>query len=603
MSANKRTLAGTQKKAVILIAALIVVLALALAFVNYLTGIDTFEDIDGTKYRIKRSGEVYALFDSDGYMLDTTVENKITYYVTELGTLVSVGSDGSASVYAVVDTDDGEDLSSFNNLMIYKKIDNAKVQTIKITNRAEGIEGTYIFTRDKSGEMRLKGHENTAFDAEAYAYLASICGNTTTMRKISDEAIAKYGFEEYGLDMPQSTMTITDTAGTTHTLEIGKQIVSGNGYYVRLVGRDAVYIMNSYVGRYILQPVEFYVSPILHYGLNEQNYMFVYNLKMTDFDYAEDGTATANLITALSYWDYAERENTEFQTQAYYMTDESLDSYSPSSDAVYEVMGGFLEIDNIEVKKLGADSKARADFGLDKPAKALYYESERTDEGKTYYLKNYLYFSELTENGTYYAVSDVYLSDQKDGNYRKLDSFDYIVEIDRSWLDWLEWDMLDWVERDYFQINIGIIDHMEFKLPDGSQYRFELEQIDENTVKAYAIKNGARTPIDTRNFQTLYLNMLGGKLFGSAKITAERAEEITTATDRHRLTWSFKTTTGLERTHSYYLLEGNKDYITINGDGGFYVLSSVIKKLSEDVVSVYNGSKITADSPYTNIDK
>ena len=144
---------------------------------------------------------------------------------------------------------------------------------------------------------------------------------------------------------------------------------------------------------------------------------------------------------------------------------------------------------------------------------------------------------------------------------------------------------------------------MEFKLPDGSQYRFELEQIDENTVKAYAIKNGARTPIDTRNFQTLYLNMLGGKLFGSAKITAERAEEITTATDRHRLTWSFKTTTGLERTHSYYLLEGNKDYITINGDGGFYVLSSVIKKLSEDVVSVYNGSKITADSPYTNIDK
>lgn len=603
MSANKRTLAGTQKKAVILIAALIVILALVLVFVNYLTDIDTFEDIDGTKYRIKRSGDVYALFDSDGYMLDTTVENKITYYVTKLGTLVSVGSNGSTSIYAVVDTDDGEDLSSFNNLMIYKKIDNANIQTIKITNRAEGIEGSYIFNRDKNGDMRLKGHESIAFDAEAYAYLASICGNTTTMRKISNEALAKYGFEEYGLDAPQSTMTIIDTSGTTHTLEIGKQIVSGNGYYVRLVGRDAVYIMNAYVGKYILQPVEFYVSPILHYGLSEQNYMFVYNLKMTDFDYAEDGTTTANLITALSYWDYAERENTEFQTQAYYMTDESLDSYSPSSDAVYEAMGSFLQMEYIGVKKLGADIKTRTEFGLDKPAKALYYESERTDSGKTYYLKSYLYFSELTESGTYYVVSDVYLSDQKDGNYHKLDNFDYIVEIDRSWLDWLEWDTLDWIERDYFQINIGIIDYMEFKLPDGSQYRFELVQIDENAVKAYAIKNGTRTPIDTRNFQTLYLNMLGGKLFGSAKITVQRAEEITTAPDRHRLTWSFKTTTGLERTHSYYLLEGNKDYITINGDGGFYVLSSVIKKLSEDVVSVYNGIKIAADSPYTNIDK
>lgn len=603
MSANKRTLAGTQKKAVILIAALIVILALVLIFVNYLTGIDTFEDIDGTKYRIKRSGDVYALFDSNGYMLDTTIENKTTYYITELGTLVSVGNDGAASIYAVVDTDDGEELSSYNNLMIYKKIDSANIQTIKITNRAEGIEGTYIFNRDKSGAMRLKGYENTAFDAEAYAYLASICGNTTTMRKISNEALAKYGFEEYGLDSPQSTMTITDTSGTSHILEIGKQIVSGNGYYVRLVGRDAVYIMNSYIGKYILQPVEFYVSPILHYGLTEQNYMFVYNLKMIDFDYDDDGTPTANLITALSYWDYAERENTEFQTQAYYMTDESLDSYSPSSDAVYEVMGSFLEMDYIGVKKLGADSKARAEYGLDKPAKALYYESERTDEGKTYYLKNYLYFSDLTENGTYYVVSDVYLSDQKDGNYQKLDSFDYIVEIDRSWLDWLEWDTLDWIERDYFQINIGIIDYMEFTLPDGTLYRFELDQIDENTVKAYAIKNGNRTPIDTRNFQTLYLNMLGGKLFGSTKITAERTEEIMASPNRHRLTWSFKTTTGLERTHSYYLLEGNKDYITINGDGGFYVLSSVVKKLAEDAVSVYNRLKITADSPYTNIDK
>lgn len=603
MSVKTKTLAGTQKKAVILIAALIVLLALLLVFVNYLTGIDTFSDLDGTKYRIKRSGDVYALFDSNGYMLDTTVENEKLYYVTELGTLVSVSDKGEASIFAVVDTNDGEDLSAFNNLMIYKKIDNNQVQSIKITNRAEDNAGTYTFERDKSGEMRIKGHENTAFDAEAYAYLASVCGNTTTMRKISAEALEKYGYDEYGLDAPQSTMTITTTAGVSHTLDIGKEIVSGNGYYVRLAGRDAVYIMNSYVGKYILKPVEFYVSPILNYALTEKNYMFVYNLKVTEFDYAEDGTPTANLVTALSYWDYAERENTEFQTQAYYMTDESLDSYAPSSDAVYEVMGGFLEMEYVGVKKLGADSKARAAYGLDKPAKALYYECERTDQNKTYYLKHYLYFSDLTENGTYYVLSDVYLSDKKDGNYGKLDSFDYIVEIDRTQLDWLLWDTLDWIERDYFQINIGIIESMSFILPDGAEYRFEIDQIDENNVKAYAIKNGSRTQIDTRNFQTLYLNMLGGKLFGSANVTPKRAGEITSDPNRFRLIWSFKTSTGLERTHSYYLLEGNKDYITINGDGGFYVLSSVIKKLAEDAVSVYNGIKITADSPYTNIDK
>jgi hypothetical protein len=285
------------------------------------------------------------------------------------------------------------------------------------------------------------------------------------------------------------------------------------------------------------------------------------------------------------------------------MTDESLDSFAPSSDAVYNVMSNFLEMDYVGVKKLGADAKARAEYGLDKPKKALYYECERTDSGKTYYLKTYIYFSAMTENGTHYAVADVYISDKKDGNYGKLDSFDYIVEIDREWLDWLNWDTLDWIERDYFQINIGIVEHMDFTLPDGSEYRFEIQLIDENTVKAYAIKNGSRVPIDTKNFQTLYLNMLGCRLFGSANISEDRASEIISAPERHRLTWSFKTTTGLERTHSYYFLEGNKDYITINGDGGFFVLSSVIKKTAEDVVSVYNGIKITADTPYTNIDK
>ena len=154
-----------------------------------------------------------------------------------------------------------------------------------------------------------------------------------------------------------------------------------------------------------------------------------------------------------------------------------------------------------------------------------------------------------------------------------------------------------------FQINIGIIDYMEFDLPSGQSVRFELQQIDKDTVKAYAVKDGKRVPIDTNNFKTLYLNMLGGKLFGSANVTEAQEKELVANPDRYRLTWRFKTTTGLEREHSYYFLETNKDYITINGDGGFYVISSTIQKVAEDALKVYNGQKITADSPYTTIDQ
>lgn len=604
MSAKKKTLAKAQKSAVIFVGALIVILAVLLGFVRYWwTTLDVFTDTDGTTYNVRRNGDSYALYDAKGNMLETTVEDDKLCYVTAIGTIVSMSDNGTASIYAVVDTEGGEDVSSYNNLMIYKKIESNKVKSIKIVNHGEDLSRSYTFERDNNGKMKIKGHENVAYDSEAYAFLASICGTTTTMHKVSAEALEKYGYEEYGLDTPQATMTITTTAGTSQTLDIGKEIVSGNGYYVRLKGRDAVYIMNSYVGKYILQPIETYVTPSLNYGLHEQNYMFVYNLKMSQFSYSEDGTPSAKLLTALSYWDYAERENTEFQTQAYYMTDESLDSYSPSSDAVYKSMGGFLELQYLGVKKLGATAEVRKQYGLDKPAYSLYYECDRTDEGTKYYFKHYLYFSELTENGTYYALADIYISDTKDGTYKKLDSHDFVVEIDRSQLSFLNWETLDWIERDYFQINIGIVDYMEFELPSGQILRFEIEQLDKDNVKAYAIKDGKRVPIDTNNFKTLYLNMLGGKLFGSANITSQKAAEITSAPDRHRLTWRFKTTTGLERTHSYYFLETNKDYITINGDGGFYVISSTVQKYAEDALNVYNGEKITADSPYTTIDQ
>ena len=603
MSTRKKTLAGSHKTAIIFIGVLIVILAVLLGFVRYWwTTIDTYTDTDGTVYNVRRNGDAYALYDEKGNILSSTVEDDKLCYVTEIGTIVMIGNDGNPTVYAVVDTGEGEDVSSFNNLMIYKKIENADVKSIKIVNYEDGVGKGYIFERGSDGKMKLKGHENTAYDEEAYAYLASVCGSTTTMHKVSAESLEKFGYEEYGLNNPVASMTITSKSGVSHTLEIGKQIVSGNGYYVRLKGRDAVYIMNSYVGKYILQPVETYVTPSLHYALNEQNYMFVYNLKVSKFSYAEDGTPTAKLLTALSYWDYAERENTEFQTQAYYMTDTSLDGYSPSSDAVYQAMGGFLETEYLGVKKLGADPDSRAKYGLDKPEYSFYYECDRTDNGTKYYIKHYLYFSHITEVGTRYALADIYISDTKDGDYRKLDTHDFIVELDRSQLNFLEWEALDWIERDYFQINIGIIDYMEFEYPDGQVIRFAMEQIDENTVKAYAVKEGKLVPIDTNNFKTLYLNMLGGRLFGSAELTEARESELISAPERYRLTWRFKTTTGLERTHSYYFLETNKDYITINGDGGFYVISSNIQKVAEDALKVYNGLKITADSPYTTID-
>ena len=604
ISSKKRTLASNQKLAALLIALAIVLLVITLFIVNYIVSIDTFTDLDGTEYTVKRQDGVYALFDSDGYQLGTITENNSTYYLTDLGTMVSVSSAGDTEIYAVVDSDDGEGVSDYNLLMIYPRIQVSDIKTIRVSNEY----GSFTFDRDKNGTVGIKNYEDTAYDQELFAYLRAVCGNTTVMQKISKQALDQYGFEEYGLDNPRATISVTTNSGKNYVLHVGKEIVSGNGYYVRLVGRDTVYIFNTYIGKTALVPIETYVSPVLAYPVTSTNYMFVHNFIVNQHTYSEDGTPILTPDIALTYWELSERENTEFQTQAYQMTDPALMAYTPSSDAVYTVMNPFITMDSVTVKKLGVTDEALKEYGLDKPVKSLYYEFETTDaNGKPYYLKNCIYVSALTENGTYYATADVYGSSDKT-NYKKLSAYDQIVEADRSVFPFMEWTTVDWVLKDYFQIDIVVCDELDFVTPDY-HVTFDIVPYDNtgdgeaDDVEAYLVQDGDDKKLAINNFKTLYLNLLGGKLFGTADISDEEMESIIADESRHLLTLTVRTITGTERTYSYYWLAESKTLLTVNGTGEFYVLTSAVEKIIEDAINVANGIKITAVSPYTNIDK
>ncbi|MBO5305260.1 MAG: DUF4340 domain-containing protein [Clostridia bacterium] len=423
MSANK-TLAGRQKKTAILIACAIVLLAVMLAVVNYLVSIYEFEDTDGTKYTVKKADGEYALFDKQGYMMDTTLEDGKEYFLTELGTMVSVSESGKATVYAVVDTGEGESLSDYNRLMIFPKVDSSAIRSLRVTNK----HGSYTFER-KSGSMVIKGFDTVVYDQNSYAYLAALCGSMVVMNdgRYTSEVIEQYGLDEYGLDEPQASFTITSDAGKVYTVHIGDAIVSGNGFYVMLEGRETVYIVNGYYTM-LLEPVESYITPVLFYGANENNYPEVENFYVYEYSYDEAGNPSADMVTALTYWPYEERENTEYQTQSYKMIDEALAAYIPESSAVTSTLQLLASLENASVVKLGVTSKALSDYGLDQPKTLLSFDFKTAVSGKTYYMKNRFWFSEMTERGTYYAFADCEISE--DGKtYLPMMSLDYILEI------------------------------------------------------------------------------------------------------------------------------------------------------------------------------
>lgn len=585
----KKTLAKRQKTALIIAAIAIVVLAISLAVVNYLVSMYDFEDTDGTVYTVKPSGSSYALFDENGYMLDTTIEDGKEYFVTDAGTMVSVSASGKTSVYAVVDTEDGEAVSEYNRLMVFPKVETANIKSLRVKNE----HGSYTFEKNGSGKIVLRGYEQVSYNQETYAYLSGFCSSLMVMEngRFGKKIIDKYGLAEYGLDEPQASFTLKTTSGKTYTVLVGDAIVSGNGYYVMLEGREVVYIINSYYGM-LLDPVESYVSPLLTYGMTTTNYPEVSNFRVVEYTYGEDGTPSASLVTALTYWPYEERENTEYQTQSYKMVDEELLAYVPESSSVTSTMESLISLENATVAKLGVTDAVLAEYGLDKPEKLLSYDFKVVDKSGTVYFKYRYWFSGMTERGTHYVFAE--LESSTDGEkYTPMNTFDYILEVGRSHLNFLGWDKIDWVEAYYFHINIMLMESMEINSPLGNiTFRFDIGAND--VEKITATMNGETRNIDIKAFKVLYRNMLFGVLFDETGLSDAEMDALKADESKLQLSFRVKTkktdkTTGVDNTYSFYNMGESRSYLTINGGGEFYVLTNSVTKTANDALALWNG--------------
>lgn len=590
MSHAKRSLAQRQKKTVIFALAAILLLVVAFFAVRYLVSIYDFTDTDGTPYFIKPEGGSYALFDENGYMLDTTLEDGKEYFVTDIGTMVALSADGKATVYAAVDTDEGEDISEYDRLLIFPKVESAKQQSLRIENS----HGSFTFRRGSDGKTELRGYESITYNSETYAYLAALCGSLVAMDKYGSEVIDEYGLGEYGLDQPQAKYTVTGNGGKSYTILVGDAIVSGNGYYVMLEGRQTVYIVNAYYAM-LLDPIESYIEPLMAYGLTTTNYPEVQNFRYVRYEYDEAGVPTAEPVAALTYWDYAERENTEYQTQSYKMLDADMGEYTPNSNAVTTTMNNIAAMEHASVVKLGASDKVRAEYGLDKPESLITYDFVLTDAStkqKTY-LRYYYWFTGMTERGTYYAVADMQMSEDGE-TYTYVPMFDYILELDRAMAPFLEWNKIDFVEPYYFHRNIMIIDEISFRTP-SYDISFKLTIGKDDVERIVATMNGESREIDIDQFKVLYRNMLFDVLYDETGKTDAEQKAIVDDPARHQLSYRVKTGVNkLDTTYSYYYLAESKSYITIGGGGDFFVMSSMVNKLAEDVIRLWNGEDVTS---------
>ncbi|MBQ9797697.1 MAG: DUF4340 domain-containing protein [Clostridia bacterium] len=634
----------TQRRALVALLCTVVVLIVGVVVAKYLASLAApYTDADGRVYTSKKIDGEYTIVDEDGNALEVNQEG---YYGTEFGTLLELDpTTGEISEYAIVYVEGSEEVGSNSRILMYAQIKQSNVKQISVTNQY----GSYTFYTDENNNVQIKGFENdlVQYDKELYAYLCVGAGYPLTLRKLDTEEVLKRGYAEYGLEEEMrvdeegneylykpSTFTITSKDGVSHTVIIGDMIVSEAGYYCKLADSEenkAVYVMSSSsYGQAILQPVENLVTPMIVYPMSITTYYNVEDFIIGHYtdELDEEGNREMEIDVAFEFIPLNVRTNTMYTSESYEIIDNlfryKYDGYRLDNDMISVVLQNLYTTNFTRVCKLGLTDEAIEQYGLDDPKFFISYTYliDSDEDGTTdAEVENLLFISERTPQGTYYVMSGL---------------CNTIAEVDQSSFYFLENDLLDWLNQYIIWINLAYIQTIDINSPNydvtftldnsasdqssnvssaniklfinGEEPDYVVYKTSQNTGK-----QTAETPV--YNFRQFYKSLLYASIGGLTdeghiKLTEEEmaalradesncqleltlvAEDIATVTNPNYFTENNQKTL----VYRFYRYSEGKSYLTINGEGEFFVDASFVEKLISDARKVEDGILVVTES-------
>ncbi len=697
-ASKKKTALGTQKKALWVMAILAVVLVIALIVVKYVVDIYSYVDTDGTKYTIKKDDGVYGLY-YDGKLCDVNDEGY--YLTKFGNQLTIDPESGAYEIYAVVDVEGTEEVGVNQRVLMFKQLTYDASSTKDLSRVLKKIDvtnqyGHMVFVRGENNRFLIEGHEGTLFSEQLFAQLSVGCSYTISMQRLANPvrlADGSIDLSEYGLapetrtrtdeegneetyDYTPSHYTLTTMTDETYTVTLGDATVSGAGYYAMYGDRQTIYILSSAnLDAAVLQPIETLVTPMMVYPMSVNAYFNVMNFtyrtdidyikivhrlveELTGFDmsgvlpdpetgeYPEDAAEmikeaqeklaamdekesdklygrlmeeNSKLVTAFSFIDMDERQKNLYSSIPYLMATDFMDGYFPNSDNISEVLYNLYSTVFNKVEKLGPSDEDLEAYGLGEAAHILsfiYVDAEGIQHD------NYVEISKKTEDGMYYAYSPYY---------------DMIVSLPESSLLFLEWDDIDWYEREYFLANIAHCQSIKLEgasLPkpiiftlDNSKSDQSGTVINSDNMEIYydgklmdyslvVTKPSGSQVTETAiyNFRRFYQALLSASVEGKADLTEEEMAALReTPDDRCQLKLTILLDDGLGETryaiYRFYQMTERKSYMTIellespddpgnpqNGQGIFYVSRTFCDKLIADAHRFIEGVEIDVDS-------
>lgn len=483
-------------------------------------------------------------------------------------------------------------------------------------------------------------------------------------------------------DYTPTRYTVTTMTNETYTVTLGDATVSGAGYYARYEDRDTVYTLASAnLDAAVLQPIEALITPMMVYPMSLNTYFQVSNftyrsdidhyaiyrdmiLDLTGFDldtakpdaegnysdevkakleeaskaisemsdkdysamYGELFKKHSRLITAFSFVDMDDRTDTLYSSLPYKMSSDYMAGYLPNSDNIGSMLQGLYSMSFDGVAVLSPTDEDLEAYGLDTPAHDFSFIYTNASEQQ---FSNHFVVSEKTEEGKYYGYSEIY---------------DMILIIDESQMPCLEWEEIDWYEREYFLFNIAHVQEIKLEgagLESPIVFKLDNSKTDQSQgiasdkMEVYAngelidytltvTKPSGSQAVESSlyNFKRFFQSLLTASMEGSAELSDEEMAALRQTPDGEcflKITvhaddgQSETAEDGAEHTadlvYRFYRYTERKAYMTVekldgatdsdtpqNGQGTFYVLRSFCDKLVADAYRFLEGTEIVINS-------
>ena len=475
-------------------------------------------------------------------------------------------------------------------------------------------------------------------------------------------------------DYKPTWYTVTTMTNETYTVTLGDPTVSEAGYYARYEDRDTVYILSSAnLDAAVLQPVEALITPMMVYPMSLNTYFQVSNFtyrsdidhysiyrdmvkEVIGFDmdtvepdeegnYSEEVQAkldeaskaiadmdekefakmydrlfkdNSRLVTAFSFIDMDQRTDTLYSSLPYMMSSDYMEGYLPNSDNIGSVLQGLYSMKFDRVAVLSPNDEELEEYGLDMPAHDFTF-TYKNAEGQEF--DNHFILSGKTEDGKYYGYSEIY---------------DMILVIDESQLTYLEWEEIDWYEREYFLFNIAHVQTIKLEgagVKSPIIFTLDNSKSDQskgmNSDKLEVYANGQpmdytltvtkpsgsqATETAAYNFRRFFQALLTASMEGNAELTPEEMQAFRETPDGEcLLKLTIHADDGKGSTanicYRFYRYTERKAYFTVEvldstsdtgnpteAQGVFYVLRSFCDKLIADAYRFMEGTEIVVDS-------